>query len=109
VRHADAAAREARDRKGDRIIEAAVERENMLAAWRRVKANKGAPGVDDMTVEALWPWLQANWSRVKTQLLEGRYRPSPVRRVEIPKPGKKGMRQLGIPTACSYCTSRCEG
>jgi len=99
VRHADAAGRETRDRKRDRIIEAAVERENMLAAWRRVKANQGAPGVDDMTVEALWRWLQANWPRVKAQLLEGTYRPAPVRKVEIPKPGGKGMRQLGIPTA----------
>jgi len=98
VRHADAAARESHDRKGHRNIEAAVERENMLAAWRRVKANKGAPGVDNMTVDALWPWLQANWPRVKAQLLEGTYQPAPVRKVEIPKPGGKGMRQLGIPT-----------
>ena len=76
VRHADAAERESHDRKGDRIIEAAVERENMMTAWQRVKANKGAPGVDNMTVEALWPWLQANWPRVKVQLLEGTYQPA---------------------------------
>ena len=96
--HADAAGRESHERKGERIIEAAVERENMLAAWRRVKANKGAPGVDGMTVEALWPWLQANWPRIKAQLLDGTYQPAPVRKVEIPKPGGRGMRQLGIPT-----------
>jgi len=51
-----------------------------------------------MTVDALWPWLQANWPRVKAQLLEGTYQPAPVGKVEIPKPGGKGMRQLGIPT-----------
>ena len=98
VRHADTAGRESHDRKGQQIIEAAVERENMMAAWQRVKANKGAPGVDNMTVEALWPWLQANWPRVKAQLLEGTYQAAPVRKVEIPKPSGKGMRQLGIPT-----------
>lgn len=99
VLHADAAGRDTHDPKGQQLIEAAVERENMLAAWRRVRANKGAPGVDDMTVDALWPWLQANWPRIKAQLLKGTYQPAPVRKVEIPKPGGKGKRQLGIPTA----------
>ena len=98
VLHADAAGRDTHDPKGQQLIEAAVERENMLAAWRRVRANKGAPGVDDMTVDALWPWLQANWPRIKAQLLKGTYQPAPVRKVEIPKPGGKGKRQLGIPT-----------
>jgi RNA-directed DNA polymerase len=79
-------------------MEAVVERENMMAAWRRVKANKGAPGVDCMTVEQFPDWLRANWSRVKQDLLDDRYQPQTVRRVEIPKPGGKGKRQLGIPT-----------
>jgi len=70
----------------------------MMAAWKRDKANGGAPGIDGMTVDELWPWLKEHWPRVKVELLEDRYEPSPVRRVEIPKPGGKGMRQLGIPT-----------
>ena len=79
-------------------MEAVVERENMTAALRRVEANKGSAGVDEMTVESLRPYLQEHWPRIKEQLLAGRYVPSPVRRVNIPKPDGKGMRQLGIPT-----------
>jgi len=80
------------------MIEAVVERENMMAALRRVEANKGSAGVDEMTVESLRPYLQEHWPRIKEQLLAGRYIPSPIRRVDIPKPDGKGMRQLGIPT-----------
>jgi len=80
------------------MVEAVVERENMIAALRRVEANKGSAGVDQMTVESLRPYLREHWSRIKEQLLTGRYIPSPVRRVDIPKPDGKGMRQLGIPT-----------
>ncbi len=80
------------------MIEAVVERENMVAALRRVEANKGSAGVDEMTVESLRPYLREHWPRIKEQLLAGRYIPSPVRRVDIPKPNGKGMRQLGIPT-----------
>ncbi len=79
------------------FMEAMVERENMLTAWKRVKANKGAPGVDGMTVDALWPWLFDNWAGIKEELLNGEYRPQPVLKVEIPKPGG-GMSMLGIPT-----------
>jgi RNA-directed DNA polymerase len=79
-------------------MDAAVERENMVAALRRVKANRGAAGVDAMTVENLEPYLKAHWPRIKEDLLTGRYEPSPVRRVDIPKPDGKGVRQLGIPT-----------
>jgi RNA-directed DNA polymerase len=79
-------------------MDAVVERENMAAALRRVRANKGSAGVDDMSVEELTPYLREHWPRIKEALLEGRYEPSPVRRVEIPKPDGKGMRQLGIPT-----------
>lgn len=80
------------------MMEAVVERENMRAALKRVEANKGAAGVDGTSAQALRPWLHEHWPRVKEELLEGRYKPSPVRRVDIPKPGG-GMRQLGIPTA----------
>ena len=80
------------------LMQAVVEQENMRLAFKRVIANKGAPGIDGMTVDDLKPWLIENWLRVKEDLLNGRYKPQPVRKVEIPKPGGKGMRQLGIPT-----------
>jgi RNA-directed DNA polymerase len=79
------------------LMEAVVERGNMFAAWERVKANKGAAGVDGMSVAALLPYLQEHWPQIKEELLAGRYEPSPVRLVEIPKPGG-GLRPLGIPT-----------
>jgi RNA-directed DNA polymerase len=79
-------------------MEAVVERGNMWAALLRVKANKGSAGVDGMSVDELTPYLHAHWPRLKEALLTGRYEPSPVRRVDIPKPDGKGVRQLGIPT-----------
>ena len=82
----------------ERLMELVVSRDNMLAAYRRVMANKGSAGVDDMPVEALMPHLREHWAAIKEDLLNGRHEPSPVRKVEIPKPGGKGMRLLGIPT-----------
>jgi RNA-directed DNA polymerase len=79
-------------------MEEVVEQENMLSAYRRVVANKGAAGVDGMTVEQLSDELKAHWQEIKGKLLEGTYKPQPVKRVEIPKPGKAEMRMLGIPT-----------
>lgn len=81
------------------LMEVVVERKNMTAAWRRVQVIKGAAGVDGMTVDELLPYLRQHWPRIKEELLAGRYQPAPVRKVEIPKPGGKGMRMLGIPTA----------
>jgi len=81
-----------------RLMELVVSRDNMLAAHRRVMANKGAAGVDEMPVESLMPHLREHWAAIKEELLRGRYEPSPVRGVEIPKPGGKGVRLLGIPT-----------
>ena len=78
-------------------MELVVSRENMMAAHRRVVANKGAAGVDAMPVEALMAYLREHWADIKEDLLKGRYQPSPVLKVEIPKPGG-GVRQLGIPT-----------
>lgn len=78
-------------------MELAVERRNCLAALKRVKANKGSPGIDGMTVEELPAHLKANWLHIRENLLAGRYQPQPVRRVAIPKPGG-GERELGIPT-----------
>ncbi|HEY7844820.1 MAG TPA: group II intron reverse transcriptase/maturase [Bradyrhizobium sp.] len=78
-------------------MEEIVSRDNMMAAYHRVMANKGAAGIDRMSVEQLQPHLKEHWPRIREELLEGRYRPQPVRGVDIPKPGG-GMRQLGIPT-----------
>src|SRR5581483_9568135 len=80
-----------------RLMEEILSRDNMMAALRRVMANKGASGVDGMPVEQLRAYLTAHWPRIKEDLLAGRYRPAPVRGVEIPKPGG-GKRLLGIPT-----------
>jgi group II intron reverse transcriptase/maturase len=74
-----------------------LEGNNLRLAYKRVKQNGGAPGVDGVTVETLQKHLWEHWGRVKTQLLTGTYKPMPVRRVEIPKPGG-GVRLLGIPT-----------
>jgi group II intron reverse transcriptase/maturase len=79
------------------LIEAMLSREKLERALRRVEANRGAPGVDGMRTEELRPYLRAHWGRLTQELLEGRYRPQPVKRVEIPKP-EGGVRELGIPT-----------
>ena len=83
--------------QADGLMEAVVERENMVAAYARVMSNKGAAGVDDMPVQALGAHLKKHWPRIKEDLLAGRYQPQPVLGVQIPKPGG-GTRQLGIPT-----------
>jgi len=79
------------------LMEAAVERSNMLCAYERVVKNKGAPGVDGLTVSEFKPWLQAHWPSIRQALLAGDYMPAAVRKVEIPKP-QGGVRTLGIPT-----------
>ena len=79
------------------LMEAVVGRENMWQALKRVEANKGAPGADNMPVSELRCYLKEHWPRIREDLLTGRDQPSPVRRVEIPKPGG-GIRELGIPT-----------
>ena len=79
------------------LMERACERQNLLAALKRVRQNAGSPGIDGMTVEVLPGYLRVHWPRLREELLAGRYRPQPVRRVAIPKPGG-GERELGIPT-----------
>jgi RNA-directed DNA polymerase len=81
----------------ERMMEEVCEQENCRKALRRVKANKGSPGVDAMSVDDLPGYLVQNWSEIRAQLLSGTYQPRPVRRVEIPKPDG-GMRKLGVPT-----------
>ena len=80
------------------------ERNNLFQALKRVEGNGGAPGSDGMTVQELRPWLKEHWLAVRAALDAGNYRPSPVRRVEIPKPAG-GVRPLGIPMRRSHCTS----
>src|SRR6201988_2094273 len=80
------------------LLEAALERSNMMCAYQRVVDNKGAPGVDGLTVLELKPWLVAHWLKIKQALLAGEYMPQAVRKVEIPKP-QGGVRILGIPCA----------
>jgi len=82
---------------GERLMEEVCERENCKQALARVKANKGSPGVDGMTVHDLPGYLKQHWPVIRDQLLSGTYTPQPVRRVEIPKPDG-GVRKLGIPT-----------
>lgn len=79
------------------LIERLVERENMRKAYAQVKKNKGAAGIDNMSVEALETYLKEHWLKIKEQLANGEYKPKPVKRVEIPKPDG-GIRKLGIPT-----------
>src|ERR1700704_799583 len=81
----------------NRLMEAVCERENLKAALRQGKANKGSPGVDGMTVVGINDYLKQHWPAIREQLLNGTYKPKPVRRVEIPKPDG-GVRKLGIPT-----------
>ena len=80
------------------LMEAVVERRNLQAALKRVKQNKGSPGIDGMTVNELPNYLREHWSTLREQLLSGTYKPQPVRRKTIPKSGG-GERELGIPTA----------
>jgi len=81
----------------ERMMEEICEQENCRDALRRVKANKGSPGVDAMSVDDLSGYLVQHWPEIRNQLLSGTYCPQPVRRVEIPKPDG-GVRKLGVPT-----------
>lgn len=79
------------------LLEEILSRENMLLAYKRVKANKGAGGVDGITIEEVDKYLKENWEDIRDKIRRRKYRPKPVKRVEIPKP-KGGVRNLGIPT-----------
>ncbi|ASJ76624.1 hypothetical protein [Granulosicoccus antarcticus] len=81
----------------ENLLEQALSRENMVEAWKRVKANKGSAGVDGLSITQTIEYLHTQWPVIRDELLRGSYRPSAVRRVEIPKPGG-GSRELGIPT-----------
>jgi len=87
------------------LLEEILAKENMMAALKRVEANKGAPGVDSMEVSELRGYLRQEWPHIKSSLLDGTYRPMPVRRAKIPKPDH-GMRDLGIPNAVDRMTQQ---
>jgi len=97
----------ARSGNGDeKLLELVVESSNVEASLRRVKKNKGSPGIDGMTVEQLPAHLAEHWSRIREDLLAGRYRPQPVRLHEIPKKDG-GVRKLGIPTVLDRLIQQC--
>jgi RNA-directed DNA polymerase len=86
------------ERTTERLMEEVCDPENMRKALKRVRANKGAPGIDGITVKELPKYLKKNWPRHREELLQGNYRPKPARRKEIPKPDG-GVRNLSIPSA----------
>jgi RNA-directed DNA polymerase len=98
ARQADTACNDPTEQSIDVTMEEVLSRENMLAAYHRVVGNQGAPGVDGITVGQLESLIRDRWEAIREELFSGRYVPSPVRKVEIPKPGGKGVRMLGIPT-----------
>ena len=89
--------RETEEADGADLLEAILDRDNLNKAYKRVKANKGAPGIDGMSVEDALPWLREHGTELLEQIRCGKYKPKPVRRKEIPKPDG-GVRKLGIPT-----------
>src|SRR5438094_7243840 len=80
----------------EQLMEEVCNRENLARAWKRVRQNKGSPGVDGMTIDDARDYLREHWPSIRSQLLEGTYHPQPVKRVEIPKPDG-GFRKLGVP------------
>lgn len=88
---------EVKEQDGADLLERILSRDNLNRAYKRVKANKGAPGIDGMTVEQALPWLREHREELLETIRQGKYKPQPVRRKEIPKPDG-GVRKLGIPT-----------
>jgi RNA-directed DNA polymerase len=80
----------------EQLMEEVCDRENLVNAWKRVRSNRGSPGVDGMTIEAAKAYLREHWPDIRSRLLGGTYQPQPVKRVEIPKPDG-GVRKLGVP------------
>ena len=83
-----------------RLMEQILEKNNMNLAYKKVCANKGASGIDGVTVEELSDFIRENWTSIEKEIRERKYNPQPVKRVEIPKP-TGGTRKLGIPTVTS--------
>ena len=89
--------REVGEQGGADLLERILSRDNLNRAYKRVRANKGAPGIDGMTIEDALPWLREHREELLDTIHQGKYKPQPVRRKEIPKPDG-GVRKLGIPT-----------
>ena len=85
-------------------LEEICETSNLLNAFKLVKRNKGAPGIDGITIEEFETNLLENIQQIRESVLGWKYKPTPVKRVEIPKTDEKGVRLLGIPMLTSYCT-----
>ena len=85
-------------REESKLMEAICDRENLNKAYKNVLKNKGSAGIDGMTIDELLPYLREHGQRIKAQLLDGTFKFQPVKEVQIPKPGSKGTRKLGIPT-----------
>ena len=79
------------------LLERVLDRDNLARAWKRVKSNHGAPGVDGISIEDYPQWAKTHWEKTRRAIEGGYYIPSPVKRVEIPKPMGRGVRLLGIP------------
>jgi len=79
----------------EQLMEKVCSRENLETAWKRVRSNKGGPGMDGMTIDDAKAHLREHWPSIRSRLLEGTYQPQPVKRVEIPKP-EGGIRKLGV-------------
>jgi RNA-directed DNA polymerase len=80
----------------EQLMEEVCDQENLERAWKRVRRNKGSPGVDGMTIDDAKDYLREHWPSIRARLLDGTYQPQPVKRVEIPKPDG-GIRELGVP------------
>ena len=85
------------------LMEEVCDRKNLVIAWKRVRANKGSPGIDGLTIDETLDYLWEHWPTIREQLFNGTYAPQPVKRVEIPKPDG-GVRKLGVPCVvdCRY-------
>lgn len=94
------------DFQTDRLMEKILSNDNLNQAYKKVKSNKGAGGVDGMSVDELLSFLRNNGVQLKQQLMDGKYKPNPVRRVEIPKETKGEFRKLGVPTVVDRVFNR---
>lgn len=90
-------AKQGKETRMSQLMKEILSKENMTQAYKKVKANKGASGIDKVTIDEVDEYLKENWDSIKERIEERKYRPKPVLRVEIPKPGG-GVRKLGIPT-----------
>ena len=88
------------------LLEEILSRDNMRLAYKKVKANKGASGIDGITIEEIDDYLKENWVNIRDKIQKRKYKPKPVRRVEIPKPDG-GVRNLGVPTVVDRIIEQC--